>query len=63
MKYFVTFFWAVLISQVTFYLGAQLTKMAYQPLHAFLLAIVATVTVILIAHILPPIEKANKSHH
>lgn len=55
MKYIITFLWALIISQVTFYLGAQLTKMTYNPVHALLLAVFATIVVVVIASILPPI--------
>lgn len=57
MKYIITFIWALLISQVTFYLGAQLTQMTYKFEHGIFLGIAATITVILITKILPPVKK------
>lgn len=57
MKYIITFFWALLISQVTVYLGAQLTQMTYKFEHGLFLAIAATVTIIVITKILPPVQK------
>lgn len=59
MKYIITFIWALLISQVTFYLGAQLTQMSYNAIHAVILAFAATVTVSLITKLLPPIKKVD----
>lgn len=62
MKYFVTLFWAITITQVTFYLGAQLTKMTYKPMHALALALIVSLVVFVSAKILPPIEKDDASH-
>ncbi|QTU82751.1 YjzD family protein [Carnobacteriaceae bacterium zg-C25] len=63
MKYIITFIWALIIAQVTFYLGAQLTQMSYNAMHAVYLAIGATVTVILATKILPPVQKAPQEEH
>ncbi|MBF0780302.1 MULTISPECIES: YjzD family protein [unclassified Granulicatella] len=63
MKYFVTFIWALLISQVTFYIGASLNHTQYNPVHAFILAIFATISVAIIVAILPPVAKDNSEKH
>lgn len=63
MKYIITFFWALLIAQVTVYLGAQLTQMTYKFEHGLLLAVAATITVILITKILPRVQKDTKGNH
>lgn len=63
MKYIITFFWALLISQVTMYLGAQLTQMTYKLEHGLFLGIVATITVILVSKILPPVQKDTHEPH
>lgn len=63
MKYIITFFWALLISQVTVYLGAQLTQMTYKFEHGLFLGVAATITVILITKILPPVQKEKNEHH
>lgn len=60
MKYIITLFWAFLISQVTFYLGAALTQSTYEFLHATILAIIATGAVVLITKLLPPVAKVNE---
>lgn len=63
MKYMITFLWALLISQVTMYLGAQLTQMTYKFEHGLFLGIAATIVVVLITKILPPVQKdTNKKH-
>lgn len=63
MKYMITFIWALLIAQVTVYLGAQLTQMPYKFEHGIFLAIAATITVILISKILPPVQKDTPNNH
>ncbi|MBS4750550.1 DUF2929 family protein [Granulicatella sp. zg-ZJ] len=62
MKVVITFFWAFLITQVTFFLGASLSGMQYHFSHATALAVAATLSVIIITKMLPPIQKAEKSH-
>lgn len=59
MKYLITFLWSFCIAQVTFFLGAKLTNMTYSFTDATLLGLAVTVTVIILAKILPPIQKES----
>ncbi|MCM3595253.1 MULTISPECIES: YjzD family protein [Bacillaceae] len=61
MRYFWTFFWTFLLMQMMAYVVSSMTGVAYNFVTASILAVVATVLILILGEVVP--DRSAEGHH